>query len=389
MRRNKFTFGCAVLVSVAAAVHAIDAVNGSTVTLLFTTSDAESGMQYPAGFDGVRWDDAAFERFELGMSPPAPEQLMAMNSSGELFIVVHATEGFGEAKYKGLVQWDGTDFTHLLQDPFDRTPATGITTGSRIRTVTVSPVTAGLLTAGHPVIVRDVFPDGGGTENDRTTELWSVDPSTSPATETLVHEMTGGFADHVVIDDDGNIYVFVDGHAVQELSFNGSGYDESTLITGLYPVGIVIGSDGALYALDGDTTWNLRKGNNDILRIDPVSGITSVHAQVSRRFFGIDAWVWDSAGAFWISLSGSVDLIIEVVAGETIGSKAGDRAAESLNNGVIRGLAAGLAGELIVAEYTSAPADLETEMYTLAPSAGGGDGGGGGGNGGGGRGKPK
>ena len=177
MRGNKALLGCAALIAVAAAVHALDATNGSTVTLLFDTTDVANDTLYPTGFGGTYWDDPAFERFELGMSPGAPEQFMATNSSGDLFFVVHATVGSGEAKFKGLIQWDGTDFIHLLQDPFDRDPSTGLMTGSRIQTVTVSPVTKGLLTAGHPVIVRVVFPTGGGTENEGTAELWSVDPT--------------------------------------------------------------------------------------------------------------------------------------------------------------------------------------------------------------------
>ena len=360
------------------AAFALEGQNGSTATQLFTAKDVVRDIVYPAGFAGVEWGDLqkANAGFELGTGwywgPPG----LAPDASGDLFILVSGFESLpGKTHgYTGLIRHDGTGYQHLVQDFMESIHQTGVQTGIAIHGMAVSPVTAGLLTAGHPVVVR--FRGGSGYE------LWTIDPTTSPATETLVHEFVAavGPGSSVAVAADGSIYV-----AKTKLTFTGTDYDESVLFTtDIAQGGWTLGSDGALYAFQSPARWGAvsgKKTNNTILRIDPATGASAAYASVSSTFINFNGWTWDSNGKFWIGLRGSEGFIAEVTAGATI---KGSRGAIATTR-ELQSIGAGIDGELYTIEWNSQdlfgpPLSVpNTIISRLEPGEGGSDGGGKGG----------
>ncbi len=148
---------------------------------------------------------------------------------------------------------------------------------------------------------------------------------------------------------------------------------------------ILVGPDGALYTLGGNTPGGPRDKAMPIYRVDPVTGATSVYAKVKAGYDMFD-WAWDSAGTLWATLtkaSKDTSHVARVPAGG-IASSATAISSSPAGSPRIRGVAAGLDGAILVREFHFADADADLDAISvLTPS---GDTGGGKG---GGKGKPK
>jgi len=373
MRCRTHRLSCLALTLLGATALAFEGTNGFTADEVFSWGAARGAVSYDASFTGVRWADLM--NSHLGTSGPQGPGGLASDGAGELFFVVTANDAAART-YTGLVHHDGTKFVHLVQAVWDNsTPSSP--QGSQYSKVRVSPVTAGRLTAGHPVIVR-AGPATG-------PQLVSIDPTTSPATETLV--WVGAGAQSFDIAPDGTIYRLA-APEIRTSTYNAAtgAYDDGVVPT-TFEAGhsLRVGPDGALYAFSfadasGSTSLGGQKARVPIFRIDPVTGAWSQYAQVQGNAF-IQDWAWDSPGSLWIGLwdtKKGTKFVTEVVAGEVTSS----RNAISQSMGRPADLAAGPDGTLFVLEPGAAPDGALDAIYRLTPSGDGGAGGGGGGKGG-------
>ena len=271
---------------------------------------------------------------------------------------------------QSLLHYDGSSVVLLAQTVWDNPTAAG----EKLFDVTTSPVTHGLLTAGHPVVLRV----SAGVQ-----QIVTFDPTTSPATETVV--FTGG-GNGVTIAADGTIY-FLNGNAspIRKLTYDpaAESYEESAVPTTFRAALLRMDPDGVLYAIEaGDfvagTSFPLQsadKSSLDVRRIDPVTGAVSHYGSIksSTVMHELD---FDSAGTLWASLqpTKSGNYVTEVPAGGTAG-KGG-----AITDGFTECFAAGPDGTLVLLDNVSingGDGSADT-MYLLTPSDAGGDTGGGG-----------
>ena len=356
--RRRLLITAAAALALAATALGLDGKDGYAATQLFTEDDVRSELQYPLGFSGIAWADLA-GGFHVGNDTWNPEfPVIAANESGDVFLRV-AGGNLDGRKYTGLIRYDGIGYFHLVQEDGHN----GSGAGSRIEAVAVSPVSVGKLTAGHAVVARFVRPVGGG---DFYSELVSIDHTTSPPTETLVYTSPANVWILVfAIDESGTIFHHAGG--LRRLSWNGGGYSDTLLTTGIGNRVMVLGPDGAIYGFAPGTTWGVR-GENELLRFDPVTGASSVHATVSSRYFfgGLAA---DDEGNLWMGL-GNVKkgkgIITAVHAGSSV--SAGDAIGEVTHYTSLRTYARGVAGELLVVEQLDHAQDnFYTAVSALTP----------------------
>jgi hypothetical protein len=381
---------------VSGPAQALDGGEGYTATALFSAADVVANVVYDPGSGAVPWSD--LDEFALGSWQSTGSGTGAMetreagvDSGGSVYFLVSGRDSTELSPlYTGLILRDGSSFRNLAQEELEfSAPGMANSCGSFLRGVTVSPATKGRLTEGHPVITRYVRSSVGGAT---TFELVSVDPGTSPATETRVHSWPAGVhPDGVVaIDDSGVLYVLggglLDGSGssldgtIRKLVWNGAAgsYDESSLTSLDAGTSITLGGDGAVYAFARGAEWGRLKATIDIYRVDASSGAYAVHASVRSSGTWFHGWARDSEGDFWIALTdGKNDFgyVVEVVAGSTLTTRsARDRIAEWTGpRTLFRGIAAGPDGDLYVLEEGGSPLDdpvarrLNDRLYRLAP----------------------
>lgn len=356
----------ALVVLLAISAHALTGKNGYEATSLFDEDDLRYSVSYPSGFSGIEWADLA-GNFGLGKSGTGATPVLAADAAGGLFLRVFGGNLDGCA-YTGVVHWDGTDFHHLVQDV--HSDADG---GCQVEGVTVSPVSSGLLSEGHPVISRLVVSSTG----DYWTDLVSIDPET--ADETLVYRAGSGTRiRHLAVDSGGCIYGLA-GSDLLAVARDGDAYAAETLATGVGGA-LALGGDGALYTFAADASWGGGRGENALLRVDPATGTVAAYAAVPCKYALTGGLTADSDGSLFIGLAfmkksnGSIAL---VRAGETV--SAGDVVAEVENYSLLRAIAGGPDGALHVVETLSVAAE---EMAVTRLDPGSGDSGGGGNGGG-------
>jgi hypothetical protein len=235
----------------------------------------------------------------------------------------------------------------------------------------VSPVTHGLLTKDHPVIMRDTTILWG-------TEIVSVDPATGE--ETLLYLFDAGdppqLPSRMDIAADGTIYVLHPGDdTIRVLTWDaGTGeYGEATLDTELSPAyDLSVGPDGCLYTFcTEDPSWFTgMRVKRRVFRVDPTDGSSSVHAYVATMTY-VYSWTWDTGGKLWIGLVDAkkgTKYITEVVAGETTSSRSAISSSDYFPNTVT----AGLEGRLYVLEHVDY--GTSDSLWNLTPGSGGGGG---------------
>jgi len=385
MRRTTTLFFTVLTLVAALAVfgsaYALDGTNGYSATEVFTWGAVRDNISYDVGFTGVEWADMEVSRLGGGAGGDGPG-FMDLDAAGGLFFLVHGSKD-AKSAYGGFIHHDGTTYTHLMQERY--TWAGEGAGGVQLWQVRVAPVTAGPLQAGHPVVLRFLLP---GDTHEGTTDLVSVDPTASPPALTVVHAFTDTQPVHLRFDiaADGSIYVLrpPDG-TIQRLSYNAAtaDYEVSTVPTSL-DAGwdIIVGPDGALYTLDAnDTPGGPRDKAMPIYRVDPVTGATSVYAQVKAGHDMFD-WAWDSDGTLWATLTNmKPKKRTSHVARVPAASSATAISTSSARWKWIRGVAAGLDGAILVREYNLANADADFDAVSVLTPSGDGGGGGGKGNG--------
>jgi len=227
-----------------------------------------------------------------------------------------------------------------MQDPWIRE----YEEGERLIALVMAPVSHGLLTADHPVVIRESFTAWGA-------EVVSVNPSTGA--ETVVYnfeadEDGGGTPTRIALHEDGRIFALVPyDNTIHVLEWNGGGYTESVLSTSVEASSSIrVGGDGYLYTFNADQgLWfNTSSEDKEIIQIDPDTGDASVYAYVQS---GRPVWDWtfDSDGQLWVVLrepatgkrKHPTDYVAPVVEG---GVTSFDDAISS-DGGITHGLAAG------------------------------------------------
>ena len=393
MTRTFFALFLVLVFALAAGgVQALDSANGSTMTPLFTVADVAAGVQYPDGFGGVPWGDLDYLAFGSPGGSAGYEQPddIAADASGTLYLIVHGSDLGSEVSYTGLIAWDGTTLRHVLQDEFFGSGADAL--GDWLRTVEVSPVSAGRLTAGHPIVTRH-HKDVG---DEVRLEVWSVAPATG--VQTFVHAWTGAALNpeaFVAVAADGTIYAMgaIPGApgAIRRLAWNAEAesYDETILTGNDFGGGFQMGPDGFLYTFAKADKWQLLVSpyaDHTVFRVDPLTGAATAWASVDGDNFIFD-WTWSDDGRLWIGLRERRIRKNQVprhyVTGITAGATTSSAARVSDSTTDPASLAAGPGGSLYVVERLRDPSGV---VYRLEPGSGGGDGGGGKG---GGKGKPK
>jgi hypothetical protein len=286
----------------------LDGEDGYTATALFTTTDVESDL--------AEWSGVTVHFGMLGGPWNVSQEEMCVNSSGEVFVYVFGRDAAG-GEYNGVIRYDpeaseGSRLDTILKEDFLRLP-----NGDwydNIECITVSPVTAGRLTADHLVIVRNRYDFSAG---GFYLEVVSVDPDSS-STETSVFDAAGGGRGltNLAIDGSTGDLFLLEGRAedapdwggIRKFHWSGGSYTE-TAVTGSGKVqwGLAVGPDGDVYSFDAATTQP-----QTILRIDPSGYDTwSVHASFENSTLGdnrFKGWSFDSEGRFWIAM---LDIVVK------------------------------------------------------------------------------
>jgi hypothetical protein len=352
-------------VAVALTALALEGKNGSTVTELFTDSEVLGDIDYPTGFGGMYWEDLDY--FYIGLSHVGERADLSVDSSGALYFIVRGEDVGDPIDYTGLLRYDGTDFEHLTQAGWNASSSSG----RIIVEVTVSPVTEGLLLADQPVIARVVEREVGVF----VIEIVVMDASSLPVSETWLADIpTSSGMISMVIDADGAIYALCEG-TLHKFTYGSGAYTGAELATGLGE-GVVLGGDGALYSFPEGLNWGtiVPRFKTDILRVDPVTGATSVFADIELAGAHFRGWTSDSDGKIWIGLthSNSDDYIIEVKQGKTIKSSTARTAVAEADKNTIRSLTGGPDGELVVLELAYGGTYVVSEVVPGEEGGGGG-----------------
>lgn len=373
-----------ILAGTAVLALALEGKRGYTATELFVWGDAREAIVYEPDFDGAAYGDLprsmmTLDRYETGH--------MWADAEGVLFLLVYGGDAVypdpTRMQYSSLLRYDGTSLTHLLQAAHDGDSygdGSNMPSGARIRGMTVSPVTHGRLTAGHPIVswwTRDLATQAVAME------LLSVDPDSGATT--VIDAWTDGDdgPDYMAPDANGTIHILMYSDEIHQLTWNGAteAYDHSVLDTSFTPGHLWrVGPDGALYTGVGNQSWqHTSSDRRQIMRIEPSTGAASVFAEVPARLRLCDL-VFDSAGTAWIGLVDRRDntFVTEVVPGELVSTR--DDIATASHPP--KGLAAGPDGMLYVHEapmWSVAGGDYPHDVLSLLTPGeddGGGKGGG-------------
>lgn len=312
MRKTSFMIAA---LTICAAVFAMQGGNGYVATPLFSDTDLVSNVQYPTGFAGIPWGSLAGGVL-MGGHANLEWPVMAAGPSGDLFVRIQAGNN-DQTTRSGVVRWDGTGFQCLVQDLMVQDNTVN-QTGAEIDTVVMAPATSGLVTAGHPVAARFTQNADGSFFTDFVSFNFTGWPVVS---ETLVHRIAGARILVFAVGGGGSIFYMAYPGNLHKLTWQGSGYADSVLTSGLDAsrLCMALGTDGAVYAFPAGTPWG-QSAKLTILRIDPVTGAQTPYATVSgsNLFKGM---FWDGSGNFWMGLTPSrqsYDVITSVLAGRTV-----------------------------------------------------------------------
>lgn len=367
--------GSAALAAGGLLAHALEGENGTTATQLFTADAVRAAVVYDASFAGAEWGDLA--SFGLG-GESAYGDAVSLDADGNLYCLVYGSNQT-DTSYTGMVRFDGSTFEHVVQEAWTYPDAEG----AYIKSLAVSPVTAGLLTAGQPVYLRHSTVVWGA-------ELVAVDPEASPPTTTVLHCFPapadgGPIPERFDIAADGSIYAIHPGDdSIRKLVYDAGteAYTESTVNTA-FAAGssLRVGSDGALYAFSASQDWvYATKAPKTIHRIDPVTGAATYFAEVPGWTFVFD-WDWATDGRLWIGLRSSksrLRYVTEVVEGRATSTRSAIATLDHDPHSVAAGPEASVrVMERVPIDGVDRPYD---NVWELVPGSGGG-GGGGGGNG--------
>ena len=296
-----------ILTALVGAALAVEGLDGYSATQVVTGGDLRDLLDYSKTEPDARWGQ--LDAFSLGL-PYKTGGTIAADADAKLYFTVFGSNPPDGALYTGLVGHDGTAFRHLVQDSIQGSA------GTLIRAIAVSPVTAGQLTKGHPVLLkRQTIATG-----IFVSEVWSIDPGT--AAQTLVHSWTGGSGSLAIDPVSGTIYASDMGnYTIRKISWNGVGYVGTSVPTTLPTAGgITIGPDGYLYAFHSSQPWfAVTNRTIAIYRIHPATGAYSQWAKVAGSTWIYD-WAWSDDDQLWLALGNAKTTkryVTFVVAGAT------------------------------------------------------------------------
>ena len=329
----------------AAAAWAATGLNGYTATKVLDWNTIRSQVVYPSGYTGPTWSVMASSSL-MGDRGPT----IAANAAGDLYFLASGVPVTGQfSMYCGAFMVRGSTCTQLTIVARPDQSA-----GTILHAIGSSPVTSGALTAGQPVVMRRSY--SGGFQQNLVEELVALDPTTSPATETVLWTGTG-MLETFAVALSGRIYVLDSlGGRTLQLTWNGSTgtYDTTQVPTPLATGWFLhVGPDGALYTTDTNVSWTTISSGQTrrVYRVDPTSGATSVYSTVPKTLF-VGNSAWDTGGALRIVVrnakgSDNSGYVSTAVAG---GSVLGSRDAIGAVNLLTTGLATGPSRSMYVLE---------------------------------------
>lgn len=352
----------AIVVALVALVSAGDlqGSSGYAATSIVTAGELRSLIEYPLVEPERTWD--TFTAFTLGLRY-RPGGGIAVDADGTVFFTVTGWDPPSGDGFSGLVSYDGLIYRHLAQF---KELGGSLTSGARVRGVVVSPVTSGLLTAGHPVlVVRNTLSPG-----NVWTELWSIDPAT--AAPTLVHTWAGVTEEIAIEPGLGTIYAADWGNSrILKLAWNGSAYASAIvptpLATGQH---LRWGPDQALYAFAAGESWSVATTNPKLIyRIDPITGAYATWATVPKYTFIYD-WNWADDGRLWLILEDAWQLnryLTFAVAGATA-----SQSDAAVTGDHMEGLAVGTFGDFWLQRFVPTNGDDSPldDLWHATPDAG-------------------